>query len=150
VLLVANRTGSEELESFRGLGRRAPMLALGFAIFLISLIGIPPTVGFAGKFQLFLVAVNFESLGADGRLYHPLLWLAVVAAVNTAISAYYYARVLKTMFFELGPEEELAVSRVGGGLVVLHVAAVLYFGVAFQQLLGWARDIGIAHLGGMK
>jgi NADH-quinone oxidoreductase subunit N len=147
VILVANETGSEEIDSLRGLKTRAPLLALGFAIFLISLIGIPPTAGFAGKFQLFLVAVNFESLGADGRLYHPLLWLAIVAAVNTAISAYYYARLLKAMYFEDGPESALAVPSAGGGLVFLEVAAVIYFGVFFQQLLGWTRDLGMVQLG---
>lgn len=150
VILIANEVGTEEIDGMRALKTRAPLLALGFAIFVISLIGIPPTAGFAGKFQLFVVAVNFQSLGADGRLYHPLLWLAVVAAVNTAISAYYYARILKAMYFDEGPETELEVPRLGGALVFLEVAAVIYFGVFFQHLLGWTRDLGMVNLGLMR
>jgi NADH-quinone oxidoreductase subunit N len=150
VILMANQTGSEEIDSMRGMKSRAPFLALGFAIFLISLIGIPPTVGFAGKFQLFLVAVNFEQLGADGALYHPLLWLAIVAAVNTAISAYYYARILKVMYLEEGPAAEIRVPAAGSLLVVAQLAAVLYFGVFFQQLLGWAAGLHMARLAMMR
>jgi NADH-quinone oxidoreductase subunit N len=147
VVLIANQTRTEEIEGMRGLGVRAPALALSFAIFLVSLIGIPPTAGFAGKFQLFLVAVNHKALGADGAVYHPLLWLAVVAAINTAISAYYYARVLKTMFLDEGPETKLSVPALGGGLVLFHAIAVVYFGIFFRQLLGWTESMGTLSLG---
>ena len=131
VILGANELGNEELASFKGLAYRAPRLAFAFAIFLISLIGIPPTAGFSGKFQLFVVAVN-----------QGLIWLAVVAAVNTAISAYYYAKVLKTMFLEEAPAGALRVPALGELLVAAHVAAVVYLGVFFNQLVGWTREIG--------
>ncbi len=148
VVLISNQTRSEEVDSMRGLGVRAPALAISFAIFLVSLIGIPPTAGFAGKFQLFLVAINYQVAGADGQLYHPLVWLAVVAAVNTAISAYYYLRIAKAMFLDEAPQgAPLAVPRIGGGLVLAHAAAVIYFGVFFRQLAGWAEGIGTLSLG---
>jgi len=133
VLLIANQLGTEEIDGYRGLGVRAPVLALGFAIFLISLIGIPPTAGFTGKFQLFLVAID-----------QGLIWLVVVAAVNTAISVYYYARILKALYLdETISGERVPVSAVGTGLVLFQVAAVLYLGIFFNQLSGLTREIGI-------
>lgn len=147
VILVANHTHSEEVETLRGLKTRAPLVAFSLAIFLISLIGIPPTVGFAGKFQLFLAAVTYQTVGADGLAYHPLLWLAVVAAVNTAISAYYYARLLKAMYLDDGPEDEIAVPAAGTGLVLAHVAAVLLLGVFFGRFLELTREIGTLSFG---
>jgi len=131
VLFASNQIGSEELHAFRGLGYRAPRLAFGFAIFLVSLVGIPPTAGFAGKFQLFMVAVD-----------HNLIWLAVVAAVNTAISAYYYVKILKTMYLDEPAEGALRVPALGEALIAAHLVLVVYFGIFFNQLVGWTREIG--------
>ncbi len=134
VILAANQTKTEELRGFAGLGYRAPRIAFAFAVFLISLIGIPPTAGFAGKFQLFVVGVN-----------HGLVWLVVVAALNTAVSAYYYVKILKTMYLEDVPEGEAAELRVpalGEAIVAVHLAAVVYFGVFFDQLVTMTREIG--------
>jgi NADH-quinone oxidoreductase subunit N len=134
VILAANHTRSEELSTFAGLGYRAPRVAFCFAIFLISLIGIPPTAGFAGKLQLFMVAVD-----------HGLIWLVVVAALNTAVSAYYYVKILKTMYLDEVPEGEAAtlpVPALGEALVAVHLVAVVYFGVFFDQLVTLTRDIG--------
>jgi NADH-quinone oxidoreductase subunit N len=132
VLFVQNQAGSDDMSAFRGLGYRAPRLALAVAVFLISLVGIPPTAGFTGKFQLFMVAIN-----------HDLTWLAVVAAVNTAISAYYYVKILKTMYLDEAPEAAaIRVPALGEALVAAHLVAVIYFGLIFNQLVGWTRDIG--------
>jgi NADH-quinone oxidoreductase subunit N len=134
VLLAANQLKTEELHGFRGLGYRAPRLGFALAIFLVSLIGIPPTAGFAGKFQLFVVAVN-----------QGLIWLVIVAAINTAISAYYYVKILKTMYLEEAPEGsagEIAIPAIGEALVVVHLVAVVYFGLFFERITNVARDIG--------
>ncbi len=58
-------------------------------VFLVSLTGLPPTVGFAGKFYLFAAVV-------DAKIY----WLAVVGVLNSVVSLYYYARIIKKMYFE--------------------------------------------------
>ncbi len=92
VLIVANRCQTEELEGYRGLAFRSPWLGILMAIFLFSLTGIPPFAGFIGKFYLFSVVIQ------EG-----IYWLAIVAAINTAISLYYYARILRQMFL-LDPE----------------------------------------------
>lgn len=88
-IAVERLTGSEEIPEYAGLAQRAPWLAWTMVIFLISLAGLPLTAGFVGKFYLFAAVLRF----------HELFWLAVVAAVNTAISVYYYLNVARWMFF---------------------------------------------------
>jgi NADH-quinone oxidoreductase subunit N len=85
---VLNDSGSESLEACRGLARRAPGLALAFAIFLLSLAGIPPLVGFLGKYLLF---------GSALHAHQPVL--AVAAVINSVIATYYYANIIRLMYF---------------------------------------------------
>jgi NADH-quinone oxidoreductase subunit N len=98
VIAVVNDTGSESLDAFRGLAQRAPALALSFALFLLSLAGIPPLLGFFGKFLLFGSAI------AVGEL-----WLAIAAAINSAIALYYYVNLIRLMYF-LEPAQERPVA----------------------------------------
>jgi len=87
VMLVANKTGSEDIETYKGLGYRSPLVAVIMAIFLISLTGLPPTAGFIGKLYLFAALINAK-----------WFWLAIVGAVNSVISLYYYVRIFRNMF----------------------------------------------------
>ncbi len=82
------------LDEMAGLGRSRPMAALGLSLFMLSLTGIPPTAGFWGKFYLFTAVVNAH-----------LTWLAVVAVVMSAVSAFYYLRVVWYMYFREAPAE---------------------------------------------
>jgi proton-translocating NADH-quinone oxidoreductase chain N len=79
------------IEDWRGLARRRPYLSLAFALMLLSLAGVPLTVGFVSKFVLFSAAVQAEG---------PYVWLAVAGLLNSALSVFYYARVLKTMYLD--------------------------------------------------
>ncbi len=88
VVAVMNGTGSEALEAFRGLSRRAPGLALACAVFLLSLAGIPPLLGFIGKFLLFGSALEAGAVA-----------LAAAAAVNSVIALYYYTNIIRLMYF---------------------------------------------------
>jgi NADH-quinone oxidoreductase subunit N len=88
VIAITNKTGTDLIEDFAGMGKRAPLLALALTLCLISLIGIPPAAGFMAKFYIFGQAVK------DG-----LLWLVIIAVINSVISAYYYLRVVKVMWF---------------------------------------------------
>ena len=89
VLALCQRAGEEAVEvgEYAGLARRNPVLAATLALFLLSLIGIPPLAGFVAKFYLF---------GAAVRGGH--VWLAVIAVLNSAVAAYYYLRVLVYMY----------------------------------------------------
>ena len=111
VALVRNLTGSEDLEAYRGLVWRSPVLAVTMALFLFSLLGFPPLAGFAGKFQVF--AAVYEA-GRDataaghsalGTAFYVLLG---VGAVNTAVSAYYYLKVVRMMVLEGEPSPPVA------------------------------------------
>ena len=87
VIAVADRTGSELIASFAGMGRRAPWLAAAMSVALLSLTGIPLTVGFMAKLFVFGAAVKAD-----------LAWLVALGAVNSVVSAYYYLRVVRVMY----------------------------------------------------
>jgi len=88
IIAISNHTGSDLIEDFAGMGKRSPLMALCLSLCMISLIGMPPAAGFIAKFYLFSSAVQ-----------HDLLWLVVIAVINSVISAYYYLRVVKVMWF---------------------------------------------------
>jgi len=92
------------------------------AVFLIALAGIPPTSGFIGKFYLFWAVLEANNL----------IWLAVIAALNTVVSLYYYARVIKQMFLvpaSAGSEGKLAVSPLYTTVLALLLVPTILFGV---------------------
>ncbi len=95
VTLVHLHDGSFDLRDYPGLYRRSPFLTVAMAFFLLSLIGIPPFVGFLGKLYVFAAVVE-QGYG----------WYAVVGAVNAAIAAYYYFKVIKVMVVDAGNEEK--------------------------------------------
>jgi NADH-quinone oxidoreductase subunit N len=97
VTLVHLHDGTFDLRDYPGLYQRAPFLTLAMAVFLLSLMGIPPLVGFMGKLYVFAAIME------RGPSY---FWYAAVGAVNAAIAAYYYARVLKTMIIDAAPVEK--------------------------------------------
>ena len=108
VAFLRNLTGSEDLSSFRGLVRRAPVLVVTLAIFLLSLLGIPPLAGFAAKFQIFRVLYEggqkYAELNQPG-LSFTLYALLVIGALNTVLSVFYYVKVIKVMILETTLEE---------------------------------------------
>ncbi|MCI4366829.1 MAG: NADH-quinone oxidoreductase subunit N [Thermoplasmata archaeon] len=121
------------IEDWRGLGQRHPGLGTAFALMLLSLAGIPLTIGFISKFVLFSSAVDAQGF---------FVWLAVAGLLNSAISVFYYARVLKAIFLEKGPElpESLGlgeappslIDRIGAGrtaAIALCAVTIVAFGV---------------------
>lgn len=88
IIAITNKTGSDAIEDFAGMGSRAPVISLALTLCLVSLTGLPPTAGFLAKFYLFNTAAH-----------HDLVWLVIVGVVNSAISAYYYLRVVKVTWF---------------------------------------------------
>ncbi|MFO0973559.1 MAG: NADH-quinone oxidoreductase subunit N [Phycisphaerae bacterium] len=113
VAMVLWATGQETMEAYRGLGRRAPLVALSLAACLFSLVGLPPMAGFWAKFYL------LAALAQNG-----LMWLVIVAAINTLISLYYYARLAWVMYFVDDGQPAIETPGVGRALVV-SVALVL-------------------------
>ncbi|HEY3489115.1 MAG TPA: NADH-quinone oxidoreductase subunit N [Candidatus Deferrimicrobiaceae bacterium] len=130
VLLVANRTNSEEIENYRGMGSRSAFLAVAFALFLFSLTGIPPFAGFIGKVYLFAALVS-----------KGIYWLAIVAALNSAVSLYYYARVVKAMFLDKAVDTtELSVSPLASALVLIFMVPTVLLGVYWEPVIRMAAE----------
>ena len=131
VALVEARAGDDKLETFAGLSRRAPGLALCLMIFVLSLAGIPPLAGFFGKFYVFTAVLKGDpkQLG--------LLWLVIVAIAMSAVSLYYYLQLLKQVYINAAPAaaaplETPLLARLAIGLLAL---AVLVLGCAPDLLL---------------
>jgi proton-translocating NADH-quinone oxidoreductase chain N len=121
------------VSDWRGLGVRRPYLGASFALMLLGLAGIPLTVGFFSKFVLFSAAVQAQGL---------FVWLALAGVLNSALSVFYYARVLKVMYMERAPEggvpaaaptlAPLAFEGIGAGraaAIALCVIAIVGFGL---------------------
>jgi NADH-quinone oxidoreductase subunit N len=108
LMLARHEYAGEKIDDFEGLNRRAPFWAFAMLIFLLSLGGIPPTGGFVGKYFLFLSAVG-AGFG----------WLAIIAVLMSAVSMFYYFRIVMAMYLREGKEAEVVH---GGGLKL--VAAV--------------------------
>jgi NADH-quinone oxidoreductase subunit N len=121
------------LEDFRGFGRRHPWPAALFATFLLSLAGIPPLAGFWGKYYLFQAGIDAG-----------LAWLVVVAVVSSVISAFFYLRVIATMYLEEPVAAAAPVSRSWALSVALAIAGVLTvaIGLAPQVLVSAAEAAG--------
>ena len=134
VLMVANATGDEDIDRYRGLAwRGAAVPAACFAIFLFSLTGLPPFAGFVGKFFLFAAVIK------EGGAF---VLLAVVAIINSVISLYYYAKVVKTMFLDNPDPEDKAISVAANNFTLLIPLTVLtiVLGVYFSPLAQYTNQ----------
>jgi NADH-quinone oxidoreductase subunit N len=128
VVMVANETGNEEIDAYRGLAwRGAAIPAVCMAIFLFSLTGLPPLAGFIGKFFLFAAVIKAG-----------FYLLAVVAIINTVISLYYYARIVKTMFLDFPESSDQPIAMTANNSLLLGVLSTftvlfgIYWGPLFQ------------------
>ena len=117
VLIRNRRPFAYTLDELAGLGRTMPLTALAMLVFMLSLTGIPPLAGFWGKFFIFSAVVAAH-----------LTWLAVIAVIMSAVSAFYYLRVVWYMYFREAPETATAqpeLLRAGSGISATTAVAVL-------------------------
>jgi len=119
IIAISNRINSDEIGDYGGMARRAPLLALGLTLCLVSLTGIPPTAGFIAKVYIFNAAVQSD-----------LVWLVIVGVLNSVVAAYYYLRVVLQMYLEAPPSEErvpagpslgLALAIASGGILLIGI-----------------------------
>jgi NADH-quinone oxidoreductase subunit N len=116
------------LGDYAGLGQRRPGLAIAMALFMLSLTGLPPTIGFIGKFYVFRAALDAG-----------YLWLALVGVLTSVVSAYYYLRVVVIMYMQ--PGEGRALSRPALNLAVaLTALATFIFGLLPGPLMALATN----------
>lgn len=128
IIALANATGGERIEDFRGLARRSPLIGAGTALCLLSLAGIPPLAGFMSKVFIF-TAVWGQGLG----------WLVIIALLNTVVSLVYYGRIVKSMYFDAplkpdyfrpSPSIATSLTLATAGLIVFFFAAQVVLVVA--------------------
>jgi len=133
VILIANRTGSEELDDYRGLGKSMPLAGAALTVFLISLVGLPPTIGFIGKLMI------FSALLAKGSLY---IWLALVGVLTSVISLYYYMLIPLNMYLRESQQPDADAqksSMVHQVAITVLMLLTIYFGLFFKPLTDFAR-----------
>lgn len=128
ITALENAGEGTDLADFKGLGQRAPVLAWCMTWLFVSLIGIPPTVGFFGKLYLFQAAVDAG-----------YLWLAILMALNSAISVGYYYAVVRNMFFEKTQRPALPAGAPLAAVVALSAVGVLLVGLGSGPFIDYAR-----------
>jgi NADH-quinone oxidoreductase subunit N len=123
----------DTLADVAGLGARAPVLAFGLTVALLSLAGLPPLGGFVAKFAMFSATIERGTAGGALIFYV----LAAAAVVNTVVSVYYYARVAKVMYFDPAPRgarDPLEIPRMHTVLVSISAGFVVALGIYVSPL----------------
>jgi NADH-quinone oxidoreductase subunit N len=122
--VVAHLRGRTALNDYDGLAKRRPVAAAALVIAFLSLVGIPPTVGFLGKLTLFIATI-------DGGY----TWLAVVAAANTVASLFYYARVMGRVYFGVPPENVAVMGRLSCSAMWIAAITVIVSSVLVETAI---------------
>lgn len=131
LIMISNTIHSDEIPVFAGLSKKSFGLAVALAVFLLSLSGIPPVAGFVGKFMVFAAAIKTQGL----------VWLAVVAVLNSVVSVFYYFRIAQQAFFKEAGAEPLRYSPALLSCVIIALGVTLLAGILPGPLLGWVRQI---------
>jgi len=130
IYIVKSKTGNYDIESLEGFGYASPILGIALAISLISLIGLPPSVGFMGKFYLFSVALE-----------HQMTWLVLIGVVNSVVSSYYYLRIVRALY----SSKKLTYGSIpiSGGIpmvAILCAIGILVLGIYPSYFIGLAEE----------
>jgi NADH-quinone oxidoreductase subunit N len=130
VTWLQHRGHGTAVDDFRGLGSRSPLAAVAMTIFMLSLMGLPPLVGFYGKYYVILATIEAD-----------LLWVAVAIVLASAVSAFFYLRVVAVMYFA-EPDEvqrEASTPLLGFGVLAMALGTV-FFGIFSGQVLDLAQN----------
>jgi NADH-quinone oxidoreductase subunit N len=135
-----------DLDDYNGLAAREPLAAAALTVFLISLMGIPPTIGFYAKYYVIVAAIEIGSVG---------LILSLGIVVLSAVSAFYYLRVVAAMYFN-PPERELRPARTGllnVGIAAMAITSIfggiVLSGMIIELASRWFRalQVMVAYIG---
>jgi NADH-quinone oxidoreductase subunit N len=125
VTIITNNINSSLIDDFSGISKISPVLAFTLTLVMISLIGLPPTVGFFSKAYIFNAAIKAD-----------LIWLVLLGLINTAISAYYYLRIVKILYLE-EPSDNLSINfNYNQKLFVISTLVLIFiFGIFPRPLI---------------
>ena len=140
IIALANATGGERIEDFRGLAKRAPLLSAGTALCLLSLAGIPPMAGFVSKVFIFTAAWS-----------QGLSWLVIIALLASVVSLVYYGRIVKAMYFEAPAKEDRLSTPLGlSSSITLTTAALIVLTFAASVILAATNPAAVSLLTAFK
>ena len=122
ILYITDKISSNSIDDFKGVGFKFKSQGIILAISLISLLGIPPTIGFMGKAFVFSAAIT-----------NGFFWLSMAGIINSLISAYYYIKVIKVMFVDISPDYEIVAKTDN-----IYALAITYLGVIIIFAIGVA------------
>jgi len=130
-MLISNKLNTEDIDDYKGLGYRAPLVCVAMAVFLVALTGIPPTAGFIAKFYLFAAVISAGWYG-----------LVLIAGINSVISLFYYVKIFRNMFLvepegDTTPIEFSFSSKI---LVIALMIPTLLFGIYFRDIVDFAQQ----------
>jgi len=138
VIIVLGRKGEENanIEDFSGLGYKHPLLAVAMCIFMFSLAGIPPLIGFIGKFYIFSAAIKSG-----------FLILAIIGMINSVISVYYYLRVTVVIYMKKPIREfaPLSLSPLIIIAILLTICGTIYFGIFPSKIIAFAQQSAVLY-----
>ena len=130
VIAVSKGLDRYKINDFKGLARKSPLIAIVLILSMMSLTGVPPTVGFMAKIYVFYSAVNAD-----------LVWLAIVGGLNSVLSAYYYMRVVKVMVLEEPTNDQPVKPNLSLNLAfTLTSCSILFFGLYPAPIIEIARQ----------
>ncbi len=136
VIIVLGRKGEENanIEDFSGLGYKHPLLAVAMCIFMFSLAGIPPLIGFIGKFYIFSAAIKSG-----------FLLLAIIGMINSVISVYYYLRVTVVIYMKKPIREfaPLSLSPLIIFAIIITICGTIYFGIFPSKMIAFAQKSAV-------
>jgi NADH-quinone oxidoreductase subunit N len=132
VVTISNKTGSENLDDYKGLGKKMPLAGAALTVFMVSLVGLPPTFGFVGKLLI------FSALIAKGDLF---MWLALIGIMTSVISLFYYMLIPLNMFLrdsERNIDKDLNPGVLPNVITAVLMFLTIYFGLFFQPVVEYA------------
>ncbi len=130
ITMINSKISSDQISDYAGLSSRNPVLTIVLALSLLALIGVPPTGIFIAKLYIFTAAVDSG-----------LVWLAIIGVINSAVSAYYYVRIIRIMFTQPATSEVKITGSPAPWLALgLAGAAMLFMGIAPGFVMEAAQD----------
>ena len=131
IQLIANKIGSEDINDYAGLAYKNPFIAAAMTIFMLSLMGMPPLAGFLGKFYLFVPVIEAGYIG-----------IAVIGVLNSVVSVFYYAKVIRNMYLRGDVEATAKISFGKPNMIFVYCLAIptLLLFLNFKPILEWIKN----------
>ncbi len=141
VAIFEDKSGSCQIASYAGLSKTSPFLSISMTVFLLSLVGIPPLAGFLAKYYVFAAAIKVAS---SNPAFSWMYWLVGIGLLTAVFSLYYYANVIKQMYFsaELSPYR-ISFSVPAMSVLLIGLIGVFLFGLYPEPILQFASKMSL-------